>query len=201
LNMDRCKRNCQDCGLKRLRPWKKKGLTTGTECSLKLRTMKVGDKYDILLERVLKQLTINTKSFGGMPKAHALFGETDRLVTGGVWVVKARNVKTGEVMEVGKILFEGDGRGMNRLGTFDEMLGCNGCNMIYHRDTRFGPFIDDGNGKTRKPTKIYGLTKPMDSTCKKYYISGSKAETSLTFEGGPLTTKPYYMDNKLHLVW
>jgi len=201
LNMDTCKRNCQDCGLPDLRPWKKKGLTTGTQCNVEHPTMKVGDRFHIRLERTDKQMTIDTKEYGGMPKAHAQFGETDRKVTGGVWMVTAANVKTNETIAVGKILFEGDGRGMDRLGTFDEMIGCNGCNMIQHKDTRYGPVVVGEDGVERKPVQMYGLTKPLHTLCKKYYVSGSKLLSSVSFESGPLTAKSWYMDNKRHRVW
>jgi len=198
LNMNKCKRNCQDCGNS---PWHKKGLTTGTQCELAHPSMKKGDHFEITLQRLRVKSTINTKHFGGMPKAHAAFGEYNRKVTGGVWVIKVRNVNKKISKEVGRILFEGDGRGMHRLGTFDEMIGCNRCNMIYHSDTRYGPFIDDGGGKIRKPIKMEGKTKSTKSKCKQYYISGSHADTSISFEGGPLTSKSFHSDGQFHKLW
>ena len=90
---------------------------------------------------------------------------------------------------------------MNRLGTFDEMLGCNGCNMIHHRDTRRGPFIQDEDGETRKPISMRGLTKTKESTCKKQYISGSKDKTSISFEGGPFTSESFPEDGNPHQLW
>ena len=50
------------------------------------------------------------------------------LFTGGVWKLEIENLKTKVKKDVGTILFEGDGSGMTRLGTFDEMIGCNKCN-------------------------------------------------------------------------
>ena len=35
VDMERCKRNCQDCGMASLREFIKTGLTTGTQCKLK----------------------------------------------------------------------------------------------------------------------------------------------------------------------
>ena len=31
--------------------------------------------------------------------------------------------------------------GMERLGTFDEMLGCTKCDAVYHKDTRYGKIL------------------------------------------------------------
>ena len=39
-----------------------------------------GDQFKITLHRTNKRMTINTKDYGGMPKAHASFGEVDRKV-------------------------------------------------------------------------------------------------------------------------
>jgi len=201
MNMKICHRNCQDCALPDLRPWKKKGLTTGTQCYAKYPAMKKGDRFGITLEQTEKRLTINTKKFGGMPKGHAQFGEKDRNITGSVWSVNVEIVKTKEKIEVGKIMFEGDGRGMNHMGTFDEMIGCNGCNMIQHKDTRYGPIIYDDDGGTRTPIKMEGLTKQKNTICKRYHISGSKSHRSISFEGGPLTSKSFHKDDKYHKIW
>merc|ERR1712062_768671 len=108
--------------------------------------------------------------------------------------------KPNETIAVGKILYEGNGRGMDHLATFDEMLGCNGCNMIQHKDTRYGPVVGE-DGVERRPVEMSGLTKPMATLCKKYYVSGSKLLSSISFESGPLTAKSWYMDNKAHRVW
>merc|ERR1712168_1521314 len=54
LNMKTCKRNCQDCGIADLRKWKKAGLTTGTQCHVKHPAMKVGDRFEITLQRTHK---------------------------------------------------------------------------------------------------------------------------------------------------
>ena len=68
------------------------------------------------------------------------------------------------------------------------MLGCNKCNAIYHKDTRYGPRVwSDGVDKPRTPKSIKGRTKINQSRCKKYSIEGSKDDESITFESGPLT--------------
>jgi len=201
LDMTHCKRNCQDCGMKHLKATKAKGITTGTQCKYQVKDMKVGDEYQLTLVRTKKTKTIRTKDYGGMPKAHEKIDEKDREITGGVWEVTARNVVTGEMITVGQILFEGDGSGMVRLGTFDEMIGCNGCNMIYHKDTRHSITIKQEDGVTRVPYKMKGKTGAPASICKQYYITGSKEDTSITFEGGPLTKKTFGADGKSHTIW
>ena len=123
MNMEQCKRNCQDCGLPYLVPWKREGLTTGTQCKLIHSEMKAGDEYEITLERTKKQEKFNTNEYGGMPEAHSSFGEYDRDITGGVWVVKARKLPDTEFEEVGKILFEGDGRGTKDFLMSDNLTG------------------------------------------------------------------------------
>lgn len=112
------------------------------------------------------------------------------LFTGGVWSVKVTILEgkdIGQIITIGRIMFEGDGRGMSRLGTFDEMLGCTKCNAIQHKDTRFGPTVVSEDFTIRTPTKILGTTKASKTTCKKYKITGSSVDKSVSFESGPLT--------------
>ena len=90
---------------------------------------------------------------------------------------------------------------MNSLGTFGEMIGCNGCNMVQHKDTRYGPTLYDDDGTTRTPIKIMGLAKPVGTTCKNYHITGSKSKSSISFEGGPLTSEYTHKDNHYHKIW
>ena len=109
---------------------------------------------------------------------------------GSVWEVKVIVVKgesQGSEIPIGTIMFESEEIGFYRLGTFDEMIGCNKCNAIYHKDTRYGPKIGRDDGSIREPTKMYGKTKYDQSSCKKYFISGSKEDLSISFESGPLT--------------
>ena len=106
-------------------------------------------------------------------------------------------------MSVGKMLMQGDGSGMHKLGTFDEMIGCNKCNAIYHKDTRSGLKIGARDGSTRYPLLISGLTKAGESTCKKYSVTGSKDDQSITFEGGPFVenVSPYTGKGKYQPLW
>ena len=119
-----------------------------------------------------------------MPEGHKKIGEMDRDITGAEWTVTALNMRTEKLFTVGRMLFQGDGRGLERLASFDEMIGCSGCNDIYHKDTRIGPFIKDG-GKIRTPTKVVGSSNTGGSTCKEFGISGSKDDLSITLEYGP----------------
>lgn len=201
--MKNCKRNCQDCGIVELRQWEQLGLTTGTQCFLKYDPMEVGDKYRIQLKQRKTQGSLNTKSYGGMPKAHQILGETDKNIVGGIWDVIAYDLQRGNKrIVVGSIIMEGDGAGMDQLGTFDEMLGCNKCNAVHHKDTRYGPKLGAADRSLRRPTKMTGLTKAGESTCKKYSITGSKDDLSITFEGGPFTSGSFpYDGNKYQLVW
>ena len=129
--------------MKGVKAYKRAGFTTGTACSIQ-RNIEVGDEFDILLEQTEIERTINTKDFQGMPIGHVeLIGELDRNVTGSVWSVSVTHkhvaTDTEELVNVGTILFEatrGFREGFTRLGTFDEMLGCVGCNKIQHKDTR-----------------------------------------------------------------
>lgn len=180
-----CRRNCQDCGLKDLRVWKAQGLTTGTQCRVPYEKMMTGGRFDIHMYRTKPTTltTISTKDYGGMPKTHGKFGEVDRTVTGTEWVVTAKDVQTGKEIHVGKLLFEGSGTGLGRIATFDEMLGCNHCNDAYHRDTRYGPFLKDGNLERKPVAMTRSITK--QSSCNQFRAVGSKADTSITFEGGP----------------
>ena len=84
-------------------------------------------------------------------------------------------------------MIESEEIGFNRLGTFDEMIGCNKCNAIYHKDTRYGPYVGQENGFNRAPLHMNGTAQYGNSTCKKYYISGSQDDLSIVFEGGPFT--------------
>ena len=93
----------------------------------------------------------------------------------------------GSEIDIGTMLFESDQIGFYRLGTFDEMLGCNKCNAIYHKDTRYGPIVGAEDGSFQTPIKMNGQTKYDESSCKKYHITGSKSDSSISFESGPLT--------------
>lgn len=97
-------------------------------------------------------------------------------------------------------MLEGDGSGMNRLGTFDEMLGCNKCNAIQHKDTRYGPVVGANDRSFRIPEQVYGESKSDKSKCKGYNISGSKRDLSISFEGGPLT-EDIFSHTKYHKIW
>jgi len=112
------------------------------------------------------------------------------LFLGALWEVNIKIVKgqnQGMDIHVGTIMFEGDGSGMHRLGTFDEMLGCNKCNTIQHKDTRHGLVVGADDGSLRRPAEMYGWTRADKTTCKKYHLSGSKRDSSISFESGPLT--------------
>ena len=67
------------------------------------------------------------------------------------------------------------------------MLGCNKCNSIYHKDTRYGPIVGAEDGSKRTPVSIRGGTNINEGTCKKYSIEGSKDNLSTIFESGSLT--------------
>lgn len=200
LDTSVCKRNCQDCALAELRQWKKRGLTTGTKCMPLYPQMKSGGRFDIRLRRTKKQVTINTKDYGGMPAAHAEFGEVDREITGAEWLVEATDVQSGNTVKIGRLLFEGSGAGLKRLRMFDEMLGCNPCNDMYHRDTRYGPYLADEDGTNRKPQAVK-RSQIRGSSCKQYRVTGSKADSSVTFEGGPGAVANFPNDGKTHVLW
>lgn len=186
LSTKYCKRNCQDCGLADLRKFKQAGFTTGTKCTLEYLPMNKLGRFDLRIQRIAESMTINTANYGGMPKGHQMIGERDRTVTGSRWRVTATDAQTHEEIEVADLLFEG-GAEISRITTFDEMLGCNKCNDAYHRDTRLGPFLHDKEGNNlvvRKP--IWAKRSHSGPTsCKKYRATGSKADASITFEGGP----------------
>ena len=109
---------------------------------------------------------------------------------GSLWEVSAtvlNGIEQGKQISVGKIFFQSEEIGFHRLGTFDEMLGCNKCNAIYHKDTRSNLSVGSEDQTTRKPVEMHGSTKYDKSTCKAYHISGSKLDSSISFESGPLT--------------
>ena len=84
------------------------------------------------------------------------------------------------------------------------MIGCNNCNTIQHKDTRYGPTLYDEDGSVRKPVMMEGKTRQSETTCKNYYISGSKAQSSIVFEGGPFTSKSFHKDDpddNYHQIW
>jgi len=193
-----CKRNCQDCGLPQLRALKAQGLTTGTKCTVQLPAMKNGGRFTLRMRMTKEQTTINTREYGGMLSAHLKLGDRDGPITGAEWEVSAKDEQTGKVVLIGRLLFQGAQAGLSRIATFDEMLGCNKCNDMYHKDTRYGPFIKDGN-TIRKPTSAKRLAKP--SSCKQYRVTGNKADHSVTFEGGPGAVANFPGDNKQHPLW
>ena len=149
--------------------------------------------------RTQKQITINTADHGGMPKSHEKLGEVDRDVTGSSWKVVAINYDTKEEYEVGEMLLEG-ATALNRLGSFDEMLGCRKCQDVYHKDTRYGPKITYEDGSEETPLSISGSTK-SSSICKEYRISGSKEESSVVFESGPGTENRWEELGKKQKIW
>ena len=198
LDMDRCKRNCQDCGMSHLGGVKKAGYSTGTQCKIQYPHYTGGNGYTIKLTRTEERRTINTADYGGMPKSHEDFGETDRNVTGSSWKVEAIN-DNGEKFQVGEMLFE-EATAVVRLGSFDEMLGCRKCDDIYHRDTRYGPKITYEDGTVETPISVRASAKST-STCKMYRISGSKADSSIVFESGPDTENAWTELGKSLPVW
>jgi len=199
MDMVNCSRHCLDCALEELRPFREKGLTTGTQCFVKYDQMQVGDRFKIRLTQDEAQASIKTANYGGMAEVHTnMLGEPDREVVGGKWSVRAYDMKRKVTIFVGTMLLEGDGSGMHKLGTFDEMLGCTKCNAVQHKDTRYGPVLDG----SRRPTKMEGLTKAGKSRCKQYQITGSQADESITFEGGPFTKGSFpYDGNEYQPVW
>merc|ERR1719281_1157663 len=104
------------------------------------------------------------------------------------------------VVKVGTLLFEGNGGGLKRLKTFDEMLGCNHCNDMYHKDTRYGPTLTDEDGTTRKPLAVKRLYN-AGSSCAQFRVTGDKADGSVTFEGGPGAEPNFPADGKNHALW
>ena len=198
LNIDRCKRNCQDCGIPGMEGVKKEGLSTGTQCKIQYPKYTDGHGYTIKLMRTEKRKTINTADYGGMPKAHEAIGETDREVTGSVWKMIAINYDNKQEFEVGEILLEG-ATALDRLKSFDEMLGCRKCEDVYHKDTRYGPKITYEDGTEETPKSVSGLTKK--GKCKEYSISGSKEDSSIIFESGPGTEKRWRKLGKKVTIW
>jgi len=182
IDTEHCKRHCQNCE-------KDNGLTTGTYCSSEEDIMMVGDKHTIKLERISEKQTINTKDFGGFEKAHQdHLNEGDREITGSIWSLKAivkYGLSEGSQIPIGTIMIESEEIGFDYLGTFDEMVGCNKCNAIYHKDTRYGPYVGQAKGFNRVPLHMNGTAQYGDSTCKQYYISGSQYDLSVSFESGP----------------
>ena len=51
--------------------------------------MEAGDHFDITLEQTDQDMTIDTKKYGGMPKAHDNVGEKDRTVVNTLFFTKA----------------------------------------------------------------------------------------------------------------
>ena len=99
-----------------------------------------------------------------------------------------RGKKRGSTISIGTMLFESDDIGFYRLRTFDEMIGCVKCAAIYHKDTRYGPIIEQ-KGKSYTPIGVKGKIRHDKSSCKKYHIFGSKRQLSMTFESGPFTKR------------
>jgi len=196
-----CKRNCQDCGLPSLEKFIKTGLTTGTQCIFQSKDIKVGDKFKVVLKQIKKVATIHTTFHGGMSKALKEAGERNRVIRGGLWEVKIQDIKRKKWISVGTMIMEGDGSGMDRLGTFDEMIGCRKCNAVHHKDTRYGPKITAADRSIRYPTKMEGKTRSADSTCKNYSIKGSKADMSISFESGPFVKDIFPYNGRYQPVW
>jgi len=184
-----CQRNCQDCSGPQLQEAKKQGFTTGTQCHLIFNDMIRGGQWDLQMHRLRSKVTINTRDYQGMPKAHEAVGEKDRDITGAEWEVVLSQKESGTKIEVGKILFEGSAdMGISRLEMFDEMLGCNKCDDVYHKNTRVGPFIEDG----RVPEALEwenGAPADDESTpqkpCKRARAYKGKTKHSVTLEVGP----------------
>jgi hypothetical protein len=193
-----CQRNCQDCSLEHLQELKKQGFTTGTQCKLNFPEMGVaatstGGLYELRMKRIAEKMTINTSDYQGMPAAHEAVNETDRNVTGSAWQVVVLQKGSGQEVEVGRLLFENsEGMGITRLHMFDELLGCNKCDDVYHRDTRFGPFIEDPDDVIRNPVSMtWSLNKQDDDPdtpekpCLRVHVYGSSGNHSVTLEHGP----------------
>jgi len=143
---------------------------------------KNGGRLTLRMYMTKEETTVNTKDYGGMPKSHGKFGEYDKIITGSEWEVSVTDAQ-GTKHLIGRLLFQGMKGGLIHIDTFNEMLGCNKCNDQYHRNVRYGPFINDG-GSIRKPLTATARYR-TDSSCKKTRITGNKADYSTTFEGGP----------------
>mmetsp|Transcript_161878 Transcript_161878/g.295503 ORF Transcript_161878/g.295503 Transcript_161878/m.295503 type:complete len:517 (+) Transcript_161878:110-1660(+) len=188
-----CRRNCQDCGLQHLRPLKAKGFTTGTQCVMVVPEMVHGGRWELKMRRLRTGVVIDTKDYQGMPKAHAAVNEFDRKVVGAEWQVLVEGVThlgTTKEIEVGRLLFEGDGdMGLVRLNMFDELLGCNKCDDVYHKVTRVGPFLPDGRqpvGMTWSHLTYVDDPKTPEKPCKRARVSrADRGNHSFTFEAGP----------------
>ena len=204
LNMDRCKRNCQDCNMPHQKHLKKARYSTGTQCEIEYPKYTGGNGYTIKLMRIKEKMTINTADYGGMPKSHKMgLGENDREVTGSSWKMIAINFDTKKEYEVGEILLEG-ATSLVRLNSFDEMLYCKRrCvdRSIYHKDTRYGPKITYEDGTMETPISVKGRTARKSESCKVYRISGSKNSSSIVFESGPGTKNAWQENGKTLKIW
>lgn len=210
---ERCKRNCNDCGKNNRPEWWTPGSTTGTQCKRKSKP-KIGDRYEVRLEMIEQKVTVNTAEYlettaAGVAKnaLGTITGDMD--ITGSVWKATAKNLddRTEEEFEFGKMLIQGEGKGMVRLGTFDEMLGCVGCNNIQHKDTRYGPTItdrnDDGTTSERELMGVAGRSKASERTenvCSKVRLSGSAKDKSSSYEAGPFTETNVF-DGESKTLW
>lgn len=125
--------------------------------------------------------------------------------TGGIWCVKVKIKKgadAGQTITVGCIMIESDGRGMNRLGTFDEMLGCVKCNAIQHKNTRIGLRVLSPDKSIRRPTEIKGATRASQSTCKRYRVAANRRNgRRISFESGPLTDNIFPEVDTKTVIW
>merc|ERR1712004_6842 len=207
-NERHCRRHCLDCAQNaQQKNYRDQGLTTGTQCLLVYPQMKVGDKYRIVFERVEKQATLDTASYGGgMNSFHAnTLNEADKTLTGAKWDVYAYDLQrqSNVKISIGSVLLEGSGVGMDRLTTFDEMLGCTKCGQIQHTDTRYGPIVVGEDGVERNPIKMSGLTKKAETSCNNlYWITGNQQAGSVQFQSGPLTSNDFpYAGPKYQDIW
>merc|ERR1712004_785606 len=125
--------------------------------------------------------------------------EDDTKIKGGKWDFYVFDLKRKDAngkdkrIHVGSVLLEGAGSGMNRVGTFDEMLGCTSCGQVQHTDTRYGPIVTAEKKRNgRHPIKIQGKTQKSGTTCSnRYSITGDEKSESVQFSSGPFTTQEF----------
>lgn len=188
LDLQHCHRNCQDCSEEE---------STGTKCILDYPLMRFGGRYNIRFHRTRKLMTINTGDYRSHEEG--LNVDDFRDITGSEWTMTVQ-ASDGVVQQVGRILFEDKNDGMYYVSGFLEALGCRHCAAMYHRETRYGPFLTEPDGSERRPSRAERLAKSA-SWCELYRITGSKSDSTITFEGGPGAIKNFPNDSDYHPLW
>lgn len=167
-----CKRNCNDCAV-HTGDSASDG-STGTQCKFHV-PVGTGTHFRVRIRRTAEDITVDYN--GNLDPSGSFRGDE--------YTVTVQNVDTAELWVVGSQVLTGvyGGRGINRIATFNEHIGCTLCDAFTQVVTRRGPWVlDPPNTRLVSVSSTYNRD-PDKYTCHMHSIEGTQPGEFKTVTG------------------